>query len=246
MKKHIFYRGLARFGGPVAVKSNETHLTFENSHTEVIDASWILNRKDGKGFLKRLPVLLPGVAVSIPLGKDLFGDFESFCFEQYLAAAQVSLEVELTKHGLFPLEARAMVDTWSRSYFKNEGLRMLYIAPSSYPDQLLPWQIAPKPTEEKRVYVGRVEILLKEKEPLLRGFVKSVLTHYKGIQNDESAKASIMSKAVGLFPQDVQLAYQYVWSLGRFAEAKTRRVLEGSVDFPSSLVEDWILTALTV
>jgi hypothetical protein len=43
------------------------------------------------------------------------------------------------KSGLYQLEARAMVDTWSNSYFKNEGLRVLYITPSKYPNTLLPW-----------------------------------------------------------------------------------------------------------
>lgn len=70
----------------------------------------------------------------------------------------------MVKSGLYPLEARAMVDTWSSSYFQSFGTRVLYIAPEKYPDTVLPWKISPAPKEEKRVLVGRVEVFLSAEE----------------------------------------------------------------------------------
>jgi hypothetical protein len=77
---------------------------------------------------------------------------------QDIGAIRQALITRLTGLGLYPKEARAMVETWADSWF-TEGARVFYIVPRATVDSLLPLTIAPAPVELQRVFVGRLEIL---------------------------------------------------------------------------------------
>ena len=64
----------------------------------------------------------------------------------------------LMDQGLYPDEARAMLDTWRDSWFE-EGSRLLYIVPPSFVNRVLPLTISPAPSETTRVFVGRLELV---------------------------------------------------------------------------------------
>ena len=70
----------------------------------------------------------------------------------------------LTETGLYKPEALAMVNTWKSSYFKTEGVRLLFVLPQSWTDRFIPMRIEPTPTELVRVMVGRVELLDAQRE----------------------------------------------------------------------------------
>ena len=57
-----------------------------------------------------------------------------------------------------------MVNTWRSSYFKTDGVRMLFVLPQSWTDRYIPMRIDPAPAELVRVMVGRVELLTAERE----------------------------------------------------------------------------------
>jgi len=57
-----------------------------------------------------------------------------------------------------------MFDTWKHGYLQVPGLRLLYVLPVNEPDAILPLSMTPSPTSLKRVFVGRVEILLDTEE----------------------------------------------------------------------------------
>ena len=80
-----------------------------------------------------------------------------------MAAAHAYL-AGLVEAGLFPDEARGMVRTWSRSWFRSEGTRLVYIVPRALTDALLPIRITPRPEKLVRVLVGRLEYLTPEVE----------------------------------------------------------------------------------
>jgi hypothetical protein len=75
-----------------------------------------------------------------------------------LDALATRLEAILIGAGLYPREARAMVETWKESWFE-EGTRLLYILPRADVDALLPLEIKPEPVETARVFVGRMELI---------------------------------------------------------------------------------------
>jgi len=75
-----------------------------------------------------------------------------------LASLAHDLEQILIANGLYPDEARAMLQTWNDSWFE-EGTRLLYIVPRPFVDRVLPLTIAPAPANTTRVFVGRLEVV---------------------------------------------------------------------------------------
>jgi hypothetical protein len=81
------------------------------------------------------------------------------------------------------------VKTWEKSYFRTEGLRLLYILPRATVDEVIPIQVQPAPEQLVRVMIGRVEVLtpcterrieqavadLDAKDPLIRRMAQAEL-----------------------------------------------------------------------
>jgi hypothetical protein len=65
----------------------------------------------------------------------------------------------LVEQGLYVDEARAMVATWSRSWFQQDGARVVYLLPREQVDAVLYLGLEPRPKELVRVLVGRLEII---------------------------------------------------------------------------------------
>ena len=51
-----------------------------------------------------------------------------------------------------------MLETWRDSWFE-DGTRVFYIVPRTSVDAILPLTITPAPTDIKRVFVGRMELV---------------------------------------------------------------------------------------
>ena len=83
--------------------------------------------------------------------------FDRLAVEVESPSPQLRLEKLLLAHGLYPREAKAMVDSWRGSWFE-QGTRLFYIMSGEAVDAILPLQIDPPPAEVKRVFVGRIEI----------------------------------------------------------------------------------------
>jgi len=97
--------------------------------------------------------------------------------------------------GLFPDEAQAMVDTWKDSWFSEPGVRVLYILPRAWTDEILPLALNPRPTGLNRVMVGRAEIITP-------GVVKNlvqILTKAAAGDADAAPQARKQLKALGRF-----------------------------------------------
>ena len=84
--------------------------------------------------------------------------------DEFIKAIAEDLQGRLVASGLFEKEARAMVNTWRSSYFKPDGVRVLFVLPQSWTDRFIPIDIKPKPAELIRVMVGRVELLDPSRE----------------------------------------------------------------------------------
>lgn len=57
-----------------------------------------------------------------------------------------------------------MTNTWKNSYFRNPGLRVLYILSRAETDRILPLRIDPQPQEVVRSLVGRIEVFTDAEE----------------------------------------------------------------------------------
>jgi len=90
------------------------------------------------------------------------------------AAAVAILEKALLEKGLYEKEAKGMMKIWKDSFFKTSGSRFMYFMEDEALEQMLPLYINPKPTEQKRVMLVRVELLSKARENEIRTLVNQL------------------------------------------------------------------------
>ncbi|MFN0059621.1 MAG: hypothetical protein ACKVX7_14285 [Planctomycetota bacterium] len=204
-ERYLFYRGLGRFTLPVEVRAESdgkgTLINSKNAYplTGVI-ALEVRGDRGRIQFIDTVPA--KGVVSFAHGGADYWGPISEV--SEKLAALLHNL---LTQQGLNSDEARAMVRTWSRSWFTNEGSRLLYIVPRPLVDEMLPLSITPPPAETVRVLLGRLEYLTPEVEA----------------EVEQALIARTTGEAAGRGVADERLA-----RLGRFLEPHLRRTLAHS------------------
>ncbi|REK12000.1 MAG: hypothetical protein DWQ37_13345 [Planctomycetota bacterium] len=152
-EKFLFYRGLGNFELPLEmVARGQDRFTITNSSHEASGALILVSiDNDRVRFVEHAPVD-PQSSIEIELPK-------STSSVEALAAATVEA---LTATGLYQKEAQAMVNTWRTSWFEESGTRLFYLVPEKLTDELLPLTVEPKPDEQVRVLVGRLETLTPE------------------------------------------------------------------------------------
>jgi hypothetical protein len=178
-EKFIFYRGLANFETPVKVEFNQQDnlvihnqfnsslsyvLVYDNSPNRQPTIWWSGSMKAGEKKVIANP------------SKD--SEFNAVNEEIY------NFRDQLVKAGLFREEADAMLSTWFEGYFVNitdvEGLRVFWITPESYIDEMLPLSITPDPASVNRVFIGRSEVLKKDFEKELNDLtIEEIESKYK-------------------------------------------------------------------
>jgi hypothetical protein len=146
-EKFLFYRGLAGFSVPVsATISDRGQIVVENPG---VDLSHVVLFESRGGRLGYRVVDHPKGRTTVD-PPELTGNLEFLRWD---------LERMLTEQGLYPREAKAMVETWRDSWFE-EGTRLFYLLPQSAVDAILPLEIHPKPSQIARVFVGRLEVIM--------------------------------------------------------------------------------------
>jgi hypothetical protein len=115
-------------------------------------------------------------------------------------ADQVFAELQriLVLNGLYEKEAKAMIKTWSDSWFE-EGLRVFYILPRLTTDEILPLTIDVPRKEMVRVMVGRAEIITPEMEQ----DVKRQVARLRSVSAKERAEARDNLKKHGRFYEPI-------------------------------------------
>jgi hypothetical protein len=166
---------------------------------------FLIRVEGGKGVYAYRPGLPPGgratdVIPSMDGAKPL---------DEFARALADDLAARLVESGLFPKEARAMVNTWRTSYFHTEGVRALFVMPQAWTDAFIPLEVTPKPKDVVRVMVGRIELLTPERERLAARAVRDL--------------ASPDTEARGR-------AFAYLREQGRYVEPIVRRVLRTTDD----------------
>ncbi len=158
-EKFLFYRGTGDFATPLTVTTtDDSTVSVENTAAKPLAKMFLLHVKDGTAQWTSLPKLAAHA-------KQIFGTLDAASAGEPRSIADTQKQLgdamaeALTGEGLFPAEARAMVKTWSDSWFAEEGVRVLYILPRDWTDETLPMNLNPKPNELVRVMVGRAEVI---------------------------------------------------------------------------------------
>src|SRR6266403_5229836 len=151
-EKFLFYRGVANFAVPLAVRlTSGGQVLIENRGEEEIQGVILFERRGEKGGFRMGSAVKDGAVLEPPA---LTGTVDSLGRE---------LEGLLVSRGLYQDEAHAMVETWRNSWFE-EGSRLLYLVPDEFVNAVLPLSIRPAPVQTVRVFVGRLELVTAETE----------------------------------------------------------------------------------
>lgn len=150
VEKFIFYRGVANFTIPIETKFvNNDELTVKNTGPNTLPKVFVYEKKtDGSENFWWNGELKSGAEQKINFSTQPPTKADFAIFEQALKDV-----------GLYEKEAKAMLATWEQSYFKHPGLRVFWIVPEQNVNELLPLKISPRPTEVKRVFMGRIDLL---------------------------------------------------------------------------------------
>jgi hypothetical protein len=133
-----------------------------------------------------------------------------------------AVEAALIAEGLYPKEAKAMVNTWRESWFAEEGTRLFYFLPQSETDKLLPLEVKPAPSEVLRVMVGRLEIMRPEVEQHVTKLVQESL-RLRTIIEEANLEIAKTQPDTGTFAE-VKVPLEPFIALGRLAEPALARV----------------------
>lgn len=154
LEQFIFYRGLGRFELPVRVAApGDDRIVVRNDSEDALAQVVLLRVTEDGGAVSVLGALAAGASA------DAAVPHEVEPWPTYVTKAHAALKAAVMSTGLYDDEAEAMVDTWTRSWFGNHGVRVLYLVPRAWTDRLLPLGIEPKPRELVRTLVGRIEVL---------------------------------------------------------------------------------------
>lgn len=219
-EKFLFYRGAGSFATPLlTTMSDDGMLKLSNTGKRPLNHLFVLNVEKGQGNFVEIDRLPPGEIKNIPsvVSRDKLQNLQA------RLCAQVSAGLE--KEGLYKREATAMVNTWKDSWFAEDGVRVLYVLPRAWTDEILPMKIEPTPRQLVRVMVGRAEIL----SPKAQLNLKNALVKAKAGDGEARAEVLQQLKALGRFASPaLQLATRNAdrevtanaWALFQAANAK--------------------------
>jgi hypothetical protein len=156
------------------------------------------------------------------------------------------LQTALVSEGLFPDEARALLNTWELSYFKSAGLRVFFLVPRAWTDFYLPLEQS-LPGDVNRVMVGRIELITPEQRAglaAMRGFSPRKVRAELGLLRIDYLASRAPNEFERLYHGEKRLSdyisipksYQTYLDLGRFRNAlildeARRRPTDGLKEF---------------
>jgi len=149
-EKFLFYRGVGAFQPPLAARvSADDSVMVENRGRGSVPTVILFENRGGRIGFRNAGAVERAASLKPP------------ALDGSLAQLRQELEAALIAQGLFPKEARAMVETWRDSWFE-EGSRLIYVLPTAAVDGFLPLEVEPAPERINRVFVGRIELITPE------------------------------------------------------------------------------------
>jgi len=146
-EKFLFYRGVGRVPIPVAVRVDENgRLRIINTGPDALPIVIAFENRAGRIGYRIRHHVTGEIALDPP------------ALDARFVGLAAELEKTLVAQGLYDQEARAMIETWRDSWFE-EGTRVFYIVPPKLIDDALPLTMEPRPSQVRRVFVGRVELI---------------------------------------------------------------------------------------
>jgi hypothetical protein len=198
-EKFLFYRGAGSFKTPLRVTlDTNSVVTVENTGPQLLTHLFLLSIHNGRGAFGVMDELSASNSVTwLPLDLDNSEHWHQFPLPQFQSEIDAQMQTALVSEGLFPDEAKAMVNTWNDSWFTEDGVRVLYLLPRPWTDETLPMTLNPRPTNLTRVMVGRAEII----PPNVETNLFQLLTKAQNGDTGARDQASVELKKLGRFAE---------------------------------------------
>jgi hypothetical protein len=204
-ERFLFYRGLGTGEALLKVAQRDNELVIQPSVPPEIEGDlrirrlWLVDiQKDKIAFREAPGFTIPhkseGFSKRIP-SQFTAADYSAANREKLRSALLDALQVE----GLFEDEAAALLETWKISYFQSPGLRLFFVTPRAWTDQLLPLEI-PQADKIVRAMIGRIELVSPRQRQLLAGINKASSAEIQ-------SAATVLRERIGkkLYPANKEL-----------------------------------------
>jgi hypothetical protein len=149
-EQYVFYRGVGHVEAPLKVTRGGDKIAINDAgQSSKGQPRWLAEfRADGTCAFR-----------TITDKSEASGTFAGDDFSKdRVAALRQEMRQALIADGLFEDEAKAMLNTWERSYFQGVGQRVFFMVPREWTDAMLPLKLS-VPAEIKRVMIGRIELI---------------------------------------------------------------------------------------
>jgi len=153
-EKYIFYRGLGSFTNPLIPEYTKNHnLLVTNKTEEILKYVMVYEMtKDGRRYIWGEKDIQAKGSVVFPSNIKFVDDYK------WNTTYKPKFIEALVEAGLYKDEAEAMLNTWNQSYFEKPGIKIFWITPRKFTDEILPISFSLKPDKLERVMIGRTEI----------------------------------------------------------------------------------------
>ena len=122
-ERFIFYRGLGEAPLPVQMRFGDGRITASTTEREGLHHLFVLRVENGRGAYTYTTALRPGDSLDQPVpAMD-----HALPLDQFVERVSADVASRLVASGLYTKEALAMVNTWKSSYFKTDGVRVLFV-----------------------------------------------------------------------------------------------------------------------
>lgn len=262
-ERFLFYRGIGHLNAPLQVSRSadgkqlivkaDWHIWMHETDTLKLGPLWLLDvRADGTSALRTIDQI--AIAPGAP-DRAASAVASSFAESDYgkgtIPAIRKALHEALVRSGLFDDEAEGLLNTWEASYFRRPGMRLLFMVPPIWTQQVLPLSIS-RSADLTRVMVGRIELVTPHERELLRqiaggpaskpDWLPRVLEALKGQREGlyrEDTYTALESGRLSIQRANVHIPHDYraYLALGRFRNAL---VLDEQERHPTAALGDFI------
>lgn len=175
-ERFVFYRGVGSLVAPVTVSrsSDAAILRIHADSPALLQHLWLVDvTPDGRCAMRQLIDHSPARGDSLQT-PAMFA--ESDYSADNITAIRRAIQAEIVREGLFEDEAEALVNTWEASYFRRPGLRLFFMTPTDWTNQVLPLHLSVD-ADVKRIMVGRIEIITPQQRALLAAIAKGPVSN---------------------------------------------------------------------
>ena len=127
-ERFIFYRGLGEVPMPVDARIADGRISATTSEPQGLHHLFVLRVENGRAAYTYTTRLGKGERFDQPLPSMA----DALSIDQFAERISNDMASRLTASGLYVPEAQAMVNTWTSSYFKTDGVRLLFVMPQSW------------------------------------------------------------------------------------------------------------------